>query len=116
MPESSTSQVSAIWGSLRYVWLDDTLVAVLSSHDGSRYQYVETDHLGTPRAIVKLSTDEIVWRWNLTPTAFENGVRERGQVHLQRSELDSVIHQNYGIDEISDAVSGGFDQDFTFDA
>jgi RHS repeat-associated protein len=53
-----------------YVWLDDTLVAVLSSHDGSTYQYVETDHLGTPRAVIKPSTNEIVWRWNLTPTAF----------------------------------------------
>ena len=38
-----------------YVWLDDTLVAVLSSHAGSSHQYVLTDHLGTPRAVVGLT-------------------------------------------------------------
>ena len=53
-----------------YVWLDDILVAVLSSHDGTTYQFVETDHLGTPRAVIKPSTNTIIWRWNLTNTAF----------------------------------------------
>jgi RHS repeat-associated protein len=53
-----------------YVWLDDTLVAVLSDHDGTTYQYVETDHLGTPRAIINPANNTIVWRWNLTNTAF----------------------------------------------
>ncbi|WP_162140742.1 RHS repeat-associated core domain-containing protein [Arenimonas oryziterrae] len=53
-----------------YVWLDDTLVGVLSDHDGSTYQYVETDHLGTPRAVIHPAKDKIIWRWNLTNTAF----------------------------------------------
>jgi len=38
--------------SKEYVWLDDTLVAVLGAFDGSNYHLVETDHLGTPRAVV----------------------------------------------------------------
>ncbi|TNJ34494.1 RHS repeat-associated core domain-containing protein [Arenimonas terrae] len=53
-----------------YVWLDDTLVAVLGSHAGSSHQYVLTDHLGTPRAIVHPGTNAVVWRWDLTGSAF----------------------------------------------
>jgi len=53
-----------------YVWLDDTLVAVLSSFDASTYQYVETDHLGTPRAVVHPSKNTIAWRWDVNNTAF----------------------------------------------
>ncbi len=53
-----------------YVWLDDQLVAVLSDHDASMYQFVETDHLGTPRAVIHPVENNIVWRWNITNTAF----------------------------------------------
>ncbi|MCX6041007.1 MAG: hypothetical protein NTV69_07725 [Caldilinea sp.] len=53
-----------------YVWLDDTLIAILGNFDGSTYQYVETDHLGTPRAVVHPTENTILWRWDLTPTAF----------------------------------------------
>ncbi|GAB2490111.1 RHS repeat-associated core domain-containing protein [Arenimonas alkanexedens] len=52
------------------VWLDETPVAVLSSHAGSTYQYVLTDHLNTPRAVVHPGTNAIVWRWDLTGSAF----------------------------------------------
>ena len=53
-----------------YVWMDDTLVAVFKSHDGTTYQLVETDHLGTPRAIINPSTNVVVWRWDLTSGPF----------------------------------------------
>ncbi len=53
-----------------YVWLDDQLVAVLSDHDASTYQFVETDHLGTPRVVIHPVENNIVWRWNITNTAF----------------------------------------------
>jgi RHS repeat-associated protein len=53
-----------------YVWLDGTLVAILSDFDASTYQYVETDHLGTPRAIVQPTKNLIVWRWDINNTAF----------------------------------------------
>lgn len=53
-----------------YVWLDDTLVAVLGPHSGSDYQYVLTDHLGTPRAVVHPGSNAILWRWDLTGSAF----------------------------------------------
>ena len=53
-----------------YVWLDDQLIAVLSDHDASTYQFVETDHLGTPRAVIHPVENNIVWRWNITNTAF----------------------------------------------
>jgi RHS repeat-associated protein len=53
-----------------YVWIDDLLVAVLKAHDGSTYQFVETDALGTPRAVVHPSANATIWRWDLTTTAF----------------------------------------------
>jgi RHS repeat-associated protein len=53
-----------------YVWLDDTLVAVFSTHGDSNHQLVLTDHLGTPRAIVHPDTNAILWRWDLTASAF----------------------------------------------
>ncbi|HUR21067.1 MAG TPA: RHS repeat-associated core domain-containing protein, partial [Vicinamibacterales bacterium] len=53
-----------------YVWMDDLLVGVLKNHDGTTYQYVETDHLGTPRAIINPATNTAIWRWDLTATAF----------------------------------------------
>lgn len=53
-----------------YVWLDDTLLAILSDHDGSTYQFVETDHLGTPRAVIHPVKNSIIWRWNLNNTSF----------------------------------------------
>ena len=56
-----------------YVWMEDTLVAVFKSHDGTTYQLVETDHLGTPRAIVNPATNIVVWRWDLTTGAFGDG-------------------------------------------
>lgn len=52
------------------VWLDDVPVAVLGNHGGSTHQYVLTDHLGTPRAIVHPASNAILWRWDLTPSAF----------------------------------------------
>jgi RHS repeat-associated protein len=53
-----------------YVWMDNTLVAVLKTHAGSTYQFVLTDHLGTPRAVVQPTTNTVMWRWDLTRTAF----------------------------------------------
>lgn len=53
-----------------YIWLDDTLVAVRGTHAGQAFQYVLTDHLDTPRAVVLPSTNAIVWRWDLTGSAF----------------------------------------------
>jgi RHS repeat-associated protein len=90
-----------------YVWLDDLLVAILGDHDGSTYQYVETDHLGTPRAVVHPSQNQMIWRWNLNNTAFgehlpsENpdgnglsytlNLRYPGQYY----DAESGLHYNY---------------------
>lgn len=53
-----------------YLWLDDTLVAVRGGYAGHKFQYVLTDHLNTPRAVVLPSTNAIIWRWDLATTAF----------------------------------------------
>jgi RHS repeat-associated protein len=54
----------------QYVWLDETLVGVISAFDASTYQYVETDHLGTPRAIIHPTKNVIIWRWDMNERAF----------------------------------------------
>lgn len=53
-----------------YLWLDDTLVAVRGGYGSHKFQYVLTDHLNTPRAIVLPATNAVIWRWDLTQTAF----------------------------------------------
>jgi RHS repeat-associated protein len=53
-----------------YVWVDDLLVAILRAHDGSTYQFVETDALGSPRAVIHPAANAVVWRWDLVTTAF----------------------------------------------
>ena len=52
------------------MWLDDRPVAVLGAYQGEKIQYVLADHLGTPRAVVNPATDAIIWRWDLTGSAF----------------------------------------------
>jgi len=49
------------------VWLDDTPVAEL---DGERIYDIQSDHLGTPRALVDRSRDTIVWAWSIMGDAF----------------------------------------------
>ena len=53
-----------------YIWLDDTLVAMRAGYASHKFQYVLTDHLNTPRAVVLPSTNAIIWRWDLTTSAF----------------------------------------------
>jgi hypothetical protein len=44
------------------VWLDDTQIAILSDLDASIFRFVETDHLGMPRAVIHPGKNRIVWR------------------------------------------------------
>lgn len=53
-----------------YIWIGDVLVALRSGYAGHKFQYVLTDHLNTPRAVVLPSSNTIIWRWDLTTTAF----------------------------------------------
>jgi RHS repeat-associated protein len=55
-----------------YVWLDDILVAVIAVTDGSAAGYLvaETDHLGTPRALIDPVRNVAVWRWSVIGSAF----------------------------------------------
>jgi RHS repeat-associated protein len=90
-----------------YVWMDDQLVAVLSDHDASLYQFVETDHLGTPRAVVHPVENNIVWRWNITNTAFgEHAATNNPDADAvtftfnlrypgQQYDSESTLHYNY---------------------
>jgi RHS repeat-associated protein len=58
---------------VEYVWAGNVVVGTLRSHDGTNYQYVETDHLGTPRAVINPSTNVVIWRWDLAATGFGDG-------------------------------------------
>lgn len=90
-----------------YVWLDDTLVAILGAHAGTDHQYVLTDHLGTPRAVARPDTNAIVWRWNLSTTAFGDHAplgNPDGDAHTytlnlrypgQYFDAESGLHYNY---------------------
>lgn len=70
------------WGSsvpkptVSYAWLEDRLVAMLPIPDmqvigqPSPVLYIETDHLGTPRAIFDPVQQEPMWIWELSDGAF----------------------------------------------
>jgi RHS repeat-associated protein len=89
------------------VWMDDVPVAVFTSHAGTTYQYIFSDHLNTPRTVVLPTTNAIVWRWDLTSSAFgEHAVdgnpdgdansytlnlRYPGQLY----DAESGLHYNY---------------------
>jgi RHS repeat-associated protein len=90
-----------------YVWLDDTLVAVLWTHSGSPHQYVLTDHLGTPRAIVNPTSNAILWRWDLSASAFGDHAAQQdpdgdGAAYTfnlrypgQYFDVETGLHYNY---------------------
>ncbi|MGN6520652.1 MAG: RHS repeat domain-containing protein, partial [Dokdonella sp.] len=54
-----------------YIYLDAIPVGV--SKGGVLY-YVETDHLGTPRQVVKPATNTVVWKWDFMQNTFGNSV------------------------------------------
>ncbi|WP_426286391.1 RHS repeat-associated core domain-containing protein [Luteibacter sp. E-22] len=49
------------------VWLDDYPLAAL---DGDAIYDIQSDHLGTPRAIVDRALDKVVWNWSIIGEAF----------------------------------------------
>jgi len=52
-----------------YFYLDDIPVAV---YKGGVLYYIETDHLGVPRQIIKPSGNITVWKWDLLQNTFGN--------------------------------------------
>jgi RHS repeat-associated protein len=87
------------------VWLGDMPVAVLKN---GQTHFVHTDHLNTPRAIKRASTQQTVWRWAGEPfgtspaeedvdgdgVAFEYNLRFAGQ-YLDK---ETGLHQNWNRD------------------
>jgi RHS repeat-associated protein len=101
-----------------YVWLDDTLVGILSDHDGSSYQYVETDPLGTPRAVIHPSKNTIIWRWNLNDTTFgdhaplgdpdSNGITYTLALRYPGQRADPITGLNYNYFRDYDPATGRY--------
>lgn len=52
------------------VWLGSTAVGLI---EAGKVLYVESDHMGSPRALLDPQRDEAVWRWGLMGEAFGNG-------------------------------------------
>jgi RHS repeat-associated protein len=95
-----------------YLWMDGTLIGVVSN---SNVYYVETDQLGTPRAVIQPGYpsndptygDKVVWTWDYAGSAFgENApnadptnsgnpftmnLRYPGQYH----DTETGLHYNY---------------------
>jgi RHS repeat-associated protein len=55
-----------------YIWLGDTLVGVIAASDNStsKFEYVETDQVGTPRSVIDPIRNVAIWRWSVTTSAF----------------------------------------------
>ncbi|WP_395684150.1 RHS repeat-associated core domain-containing protein [Dokdonella sp.] len=52
-----------------YIYLDSTPVGVVK---GGVLYYIETDHLGTPRQVVKPTGNVVVWKWDFLQNTFGN--------------------------------------------
>jgi RHS repeat-associated protein len=84
------------------IWLDDLPVGVLAKNS---LQYVQPDHLGTPRAVIDPVRDVAIWRWDLKGGAFGNTTPDQdpdGMMFLfdlrfpgQRYDAPSGLNQNY---------------------
>ena len=86
-----------------YVYLEGVPIAVL---DAGGLTYLETDHLGSPRAAISPTTNVPVWRWSFTASAFgENLPNEQPggsapfKLNLrfpgQYYDTESGMHYNY---------------------
>ncbi|MBA8889705.1 RHS repeat-associated protein [Dokdonella fugitiva] len=87
-----------------YIYLDNIPVGVFK---GGALYYIETDHLGTPRQVVKPLGNVVVWKWDFLQNTFGNsapnqdpdgdsvqfvlGMRFRGQYY----DLETDLAQNY---------------------
>lgn len=55
------------------VWMDGNLIALLLPYSESPSSvYVQTDHLGTPRAVIDPERDVEVWKWSIKSEVFGN--------------------------------------------
>lgn len=52
------------------VWMDDLPVSVIAQ---GKVLYIETDHLGTPRAVIDPVRNVPIWTWGIAGEAFGNG-------------------------------------------
>lgn len=57
-----------------YIYLDAIPVGVVK---GGVMYYVETDHLGTPRQVVKPATNAVVWKWDFLQNTFGNSAPDQ---------------------------------------
>ncbi|WP_409976328.1 RHS repeat-associated core domain-containing protein [Xanthomonas graminis] len=93
------------------IWLDDLPVGVLA---GTALNYVQPDHLGTPRTVIDPVRDVAIWKWDIkgeafgnTPpdqdadrdgTAFVFGMRFPGQRYDGATGLNQNYYRDYSAD------------------
>lgn len=93
---------------VEYIYLDSIPVGVVR---GGALYYIETDHLGTPRQVVKPSGNVVVWKWDFLQNAFGNsapdedpdgdavafvlGMRFPGQYYDAETGLNYNYQRNY---------------------
>lgn len=64
--------------SQQVIWLGSRPVGLIQA---GRLLYIESDHLGSPRALLDPQLDSIVWRWSLMGEAFGSGPPEEDPDH-----------------------------------
>lgn len=103
------------------VWFDDIPVGlVVGSGGAGSLLYVQSDRLGTPRAVIDPSRDVAVWKWDAKSEAFGNGPPSQdpdldGMAFVfnmrfpgQRFDPSSLLNYNYYRDY--DATTGRYIQ------
>ncbi|UXI68214.1 RHS repeat-associated core domain-containing protein [Tahibacter amnicola] len=92
---SGTSEAPS---SVEYLYLDEIPVAQL---DLTGINYLETDHLGTPRVAASAASNAQTWRWDFLTTAFGEHPPVEGSTSVslrypgQVFDSESGLHYNY---------------------
>jgi hypothetical protein len=64
------------------VWLGSRPVGLIQAR---KVFYIESDHLGSPRAVVDPQRDVAVWRWSLLGEAFGSGMPAEVLIRMESS-------------------------------
>lgn len=56
------------------IWMDDMPIGVL---DNGQLYYIQSDHLGTPRSVIRPANDAAIWEWQTKGEPFGNSLPQQ---------------------------------------
>ncbi len=105
------------------VWMNDLPVGLLSAAENT-LNYIQPDHLGTPRVVIDPLKDEVIWKWDLKGEAFgstppdqdpdRNGIDFILDMRFPGQRFDAFTELNYNYFRDYDPQTGRYVQSDPF--